>query len=103
MVYIDAVHYEEDRGSDEGIIRVKYTNTLNEEATNDVHIQAVIDFINKTPNQVKTKYLKKYRETDNSIVSKWIEGAYVEVIDGRYLRSKSNKSSVDNLENLPEY
>ena len=103
IVYIDAVHYEKGSVGYEGISRVKHTNDLNEEATKDVHIQAVIDFLADPKKHVKTKYKKKYLKADGSAVFKWVEGAEVEVIRGRYLRTDPNSNGSDNLENLPKY
>lgn len=101
MFYIYEVHYEE--GNKRKIIAVKWTENLNNIVTKESTKQEMVSFIEANPGQVKTKYLKKYRKTDNSIVSKWVEGAYVEVIDGRYLRTDPNGNGSDNLENLPEY
>ena len=46
MVYIDSVHYESDRYGNRYIQKVKWTNSLNQWATDICTKQAMIDFIN---------------------------------------------------------
>ena len=56
MVYIDAVHYEQDEYGNEYIARMKWTNYLTTQATDECTKRQMIDFINKNPNRTKTKY-----------------------------------------------
>ncbi len=94
MVYIDSVHYESDRYGNRYIQKVKWTNSLNQWATDICTKQAMIDFINEHPNCTKTKYYR-YRT--------WHEGEDVRVVDNSYLRSDANKITSDNLGELPEF
>lgn len=95
MVYIDKVHYEIDRHGCEVIASMKWTNNFYESAINECTKHDMIDFINKNPNSVKTKY-KNY-------FGNWTEGSYVRVVDNQYLRTDSNETKADNLGNLPRY
>ncbi len=95
MVYIDAVHYETDLHGCEVLSKLKWTNTLTEQAIEVCSKQAMIDFINKNPNCTKTKYYKPYIG--------WVEGEDVRVVDNSYLRTDSNNTKADNLGNLPRF
>lgn len=94
MVYVDAVHYEQNIYGFEYIARVKWTNTLNVQATKEATKQQMIDFINENPNCTKTKYYRGYR---------WAEGEDVRVVDNSYLRTDANNIKADNLGSLPRY
>jgi len=94
MVYIDAVHYEQDYYGNEYIAKMKWTNNLSQQATSECTKSAMIDFINKNPDCTKTKYYRNYR---------WIEGEDVHVVDNRYLRTDANNIKADNLGSLPRY
>lgn len=100
MVYVDAVHYETDSKGYRFIEKLKWTNNLNEQATNICTKQQMIDFINKNPNCTKTKYL------DNKIIwdiKGWIAGEDIRVVDSSYLRTDSNSTKADNLGSLLEF
>lgn len=94
MVYIDAVHYEQDLYGYEYIARMKWTNTLSLQAANECTKSQMIDFVNKNPNFTKTKYYRYGR---------WVEGEDVRVVDNRYLRTDANNYLADNLGSLPRY
>lgn len=94
MVYIDAVHYETDRYGNRYIQKVKWTNSLNQKATDICTKQSMINFINEHPNRTKTKF---YRN------STWHEGEDVRVVDNSYLRTDANTIKSDNLGELPEF
>lgn len=94
MFYIDKVHYAKDLyGNKLYISKVKGTNVLSEDSTNEYTKQAVINFINDG-NAVETKYVRNGR---------WVVGEDVHVVDNSYLRTDNNNTKADNLENLPEY
>ena len=57
MVYIDAVHYEQDEYGNEYIARMKWTNYLTTQATDECNKRQMIDFINKNPNTHKNEVL----------------------------------------------
>ena len=90
MVYIDAVHYETDSHGCEIISKLKWTNDLNQLATNICDKKDMIKFINDNPNSTKTKYVGTYS-------SQWVEGEYVRVVNNLFLRTDSNGVSKDNL------
>jgi len=95
MVYIDKVHYVIDAHGCKVIGNVKWTNILYEDALKECTKKAMIDFINKdSSNRVKTKHVR---------YGSWTEGEDVRVVDNRYLRTDSNDTKADNLENLPRY
>ena len=94
MVYIDAVHYEQDSSGYEYIARMKWTNDLSLPATKECTKIQMIDFVNKNPNCTKTKYCRYGR---------WVEGEDVHVVDNRYLRTDANNIKADNLGSLPRY
>ncbi len=94
MVYIDAVHYEQDSYGYEYISRMKWTNTLSLQAANECTKREMIDFVNKNPNCTKTKYYRYGR---------WVEGEDIHVVDNRYLRTDANNIKADNLGSLPRY
>ena len=94
MVYIDAVHYEQDEYGNEYIARMKWTNDLTTQATYECTKSDMIDFINKNPNCTKTKYYGYGR---------WPAGEDVRVVDNRYLRTDANNIKADNLGSLPRY
>ena len=94
MVYIDAVHYEQDSNGFEYIAKMKWTNTLSLSATNECTKSQMIDFVNNNPNCTKTKYYRNGR---------WVEGEDVHVVDNRYLRTDANNIKADNLGSLPRY
>ncbi len=94
MVYIDAVHYEQDSYGYEYIVRMKWTNYLSQQATQECTKSEMINFINKNPNRTKTKYYRYGR---------WVEGEDVRVVDNRYLRTDANNYLTDNLGSLPRY
>lgn len=95
MVYIDAVHYETNLHGYEVISKLKWTNTLTEQAIKVCSKQEMIDFISKHPNCTKTKYYKPY--------TGWVEGEDVKVVDNSYLRTDSNNTKADNLGSLPRF
>jgi len=99
MVYIDAVHYETDIHGCEVIDKLKWTNTLSEQAQNVCTKQQLIDFINKNPNCTKTKYLK----SNSWYGSQWVEGEDIRVVGNSYLRTDSNQTKKDNLGSLPKF
>ena len=94
MVYIDAVHYEQDSYGYEYIAKMKWTNTLSQQAVKECTKSQLIDFVNNNPNRTKTKYYRYGR---------WIEGEDVRVVDNRYLRTDANNIKADNLGSLPRY
>lgn len=95
MVYIDAVHYATDKyGNELYIEKMKWTNNLNVQASQECTKQQMIKFINQNPNCTKTKYYRGYR---------WVEGEDVRVIDNAYLRTDANRIKADNLGSLPRY
>lgn len=94
MVYIDAVHYEQDVYGNEYIARMKWTNDLTTRAVSECTKSEMIDFINKNPNHTKTKYYSYGR---------WAAGEDVRVVDNRYLRTDANNIKADNLGSLPRY
>ena len=94
MVYIDAVHYEQDYYGNEYIAKLKWTNYLSDQAQNECSKSQMIAFINENPNCTKTKYFRYGR---------WVEGEDVRVVDNRYLRTDANNIKSDNLGALPRY
>ncbi len=94
MVYIDAVHYEQDRYGNEYISKVKWTNELYFAAVNECSKWDMIDFVNKNPNVTKTKY---YR------YGTWVVGEDVHVVANAYIRTDANNLMSDNLGSLPRY
>ena len=94
MVYIDAVHYEQDSYGNEYISKMKWTDYLSQKAINECTKSDMIDFINQNPGYTKTKYLR---------FSVWVEGEDVRVVDGRYLRTDANNIKRDNLGSLRRY
>lgn len=94
MVYIDAVHYEQDRYGNEYISEVRWTDVFSSWAINHCSKREMINFINQYPNTVKTKY---YR------YGNWYMGEDVRVVDNSYLRTDANNIKADNLGNLPRY
>lgn len=94
MVYIDAVHYEQDYYGNEYIAKLKWTNYLSDQAQNECSKSQMIAFINEIPNRTKTKYFRYGR---------WVEGEDVRVVDNRYLRTDANNIKSDNLGALPRY
>ena len=94
MVYIDAVHYEQDSYGYEYIAKMKWTNDLYSQATDECTKSQMISFINNNPNVTKTKY---YR------YGSWVVGEDVRVVDNRYLRTDANNIKADNLGELPRY
>lgn len=94
MVYIDAVHYEQDSFGYEYIAKMKWTNDLYSQATDECTKSQMISFINNHPNVTKTKYYRYGR---------WIVGEDVRVVDNRYLRTDANDIKADNLGELPRY
>ncbi len=94
MVYIDAVHYETNNYGTRVITNLKWTNSLNEQATKSCTKQQMIDFIKQNPNVTKTKYWKN---------NNWVVGEDVRVVDNSYLRTDSNNTKADNLGALPEF
>jgi len=94
MVYIDKVHYEQDRYGNECIANVKWTNDLYSAATKECTKRDMINFINEHPNVTKTKY---YR------YGNWAVGEDVRVVDNSYLRTDANNIKADNLGSLPRY
>ena len=94
MVYIDAVHYEQDSYGNEYIAKMRWTNYLSVQASSECTKSEMITFINNNPNVTKTKY---YR------FGRWVEGEDVRVVDNRYLRTDSNDTKADNLGSLPRY
>ncbi len=99
MVYVDAVHYETDSHGCEVIAKLKWTNTLDEQASKESTKKQMIEFINQNPNCTKTKYLK-----DNLWNGKqWVEGEDIRVVDNSYLRTDSNQIKKDNLGSLPRF
>jgi len=94
MVYIDSVHYEQDRYGNEYIAKLKWTNSLWITADKECTKSQMIDFVTKNPNSTKTKYFRYGR---------WVEGEDVCVVDGAYLRTDSNGIKADNLSSLPRY
>lgn len=95
MVYIDAVHYETDSHGCEVISKLKWTNTLTEQASNTCTKRQMIDFINQNPNCTKTKYYSSWNG--------WTKGEDVRVVDNSYLRTDSNNTKADNLGSLPRF
>ena len=94
MIYIDQVHYATDSHGCTVIKSLKWTETLSELATNESTKQVIIDFINKNPNSVKTKFLRN---------GNWTVGEDVRVVNNSYLRTDANNTAEDNLENLIKY
>ena len=94
MVYIDAVHYEQDEYGNEYIARMKWTNYLSPQATDECTKRQKKDFISKNPNCTKTKYYG---------YGHWTAGEDVRVVDNRYLRTDANNIKADNLGSLPRY
>ena len=94
MIYIDQVHYLKDSHGCSVIGSVKWTQNFNELSTSESTKQTMIDFIKQNPNCTKTKY-KNY--------GAWSLGENVMVVDNSYLRTDSNGTKADNLENLIEY
>ena len=94
MVYIDAVHYEQDSYGYEYIAKMKWTNTLSLPATEECTKRQMIDFVNKHQNCTQTKYYRNGR---------WIIGEDVRVVDNWYLRTDANNIKADNLGSLPRY
>ncbi|MFA7689366.1 MAG: DUF3892 domain-containing protein [Bacilli bacterium] len=95
MVYIDKVHYTRNSSGYEVIDKIKWTNNLYENATNECTKEQMIDFINEDQShKVKTKYYRNYW---------WIIGEDVRVVNDSYLRTDSNNISSDNLSDLPRY
>ena len=94
MVYIDAVHYEQDRYGNEYIARMKWTNDLYSSAVNECSKREMINFINDNPNLTKTKYFR---------YGGWVAGEDVRVVDNSYLRTDANNIKSDNLGSLPRY
>ena len=95
MVYVDKVHYETDRyGNELYISRMKWTNTLSENAYKECTKAEMIDFINKHPGYARTKYVQ---------YGSWCDGEEIHVVDNSYLRTDNNNIKADNLENLPRY
>ena len=94
MIYIDKVHHEQDRYGNTYISRVKWTENLYSDATNDCSKREMIACINKNPGVTKTKYLR---------YGNWAVGEDVRVVDNSYLRTDANNIKADNLGNLPEY
>ena len=99
MVYIDAVHYDTDSHGCEVIAKLKWTNTLSEQATNVCTKQEMINFINQNPNVTKTKHLRNNGWSG----LQWVSGEDVRVVDNSYLRTDSNQTKNDNLGNLPRF
>ena len=66
MVYIDAVHYEQDEYGNEYIARMKWTNYLTTQATDECTKRQMIDFISKNPN-------KGEQAADLLMVNKYLE------------------------------
>lgn len=100
MVYIDAVHYEIDNRGNRFIAKLKWTNNLNEQATNICTKQQLINFIYNNSNCTKTKFWGKKSVWVNY---HWIVGEDIRVVDGSFLRTDSNNIKVDNLGELPEF
>lgn len=94
MVYIDKVHYEQDRCGNEYIAKLKWTDNLYSFAINECTKCEMINFINANPNVTKTKY---YRNGG------WVVGEDVRVVDNSYLRTDANNIKSDNLGSLPRY
>lgn len=94
MVYIDAVHYEQNTYGSEYISRMKWTNNLSQQAIQECTKMDMINFINDHPNVTKTKYHRQ---------CSWVEGEDVRVVDNRYLRTDGNNYLADNLGSLPRY
>ena len=94
MVYIDAVHYEQDIHGCEYIAKLKWTNDLYSNATNECSKRDMINFINENPNVTKTKYFR---------YGSWAVGEDVRVVDNSYLRTDANNIKADNLGFLPRY
>ena len=94
MVYIDAVHYEQDSYGCEYISRLKWTNDLHEKAVNECSKREMINFINQNPKCTKTKYFR---------YGSWYVGEDVRVVNNSYLRTDANQIKQDNLGSLPRY
>ena len=94
MVYIDAVHYEQDAYGNEYIAKMKRTNNLSAQAISECTKSEMINYINMNPNCTKTKYQRYGR---------WAAGEDVRVVDNRYLRTDANNYLADNLGSLPRY
>lgn len=95
MVYVDKVHYATDTsGNKLYIAKMKWTNTLSEDAYEECGKDAMIRFIKENPGCARTKY-RRY--------GYWYDGEEIHVVDDRYLRTDKNYIKADNLENLPEY
>ena len=94
MVYIEKVHYEQDRYGYEYISKLKWTNTLYSDEVNECTKRDMINFINEYPNVTKTKYFR---------YGSWVVGEDVRVIDNSYLRTDANNIKADNLGSLPRY
>ena len=94
MVYIDAVHYEQDTYDNEYIAKMKYSNNISLKAIQECTKSELIAFIKQKPNRTKTKYYHNGR---------WVEGEDVRVVDDRYLRTDANDIKADNLGELPRY
>ena len=93
MVYIDAVKFTT-VNSVKVITHLKWTNNLNETATDIATKKQMIDFVKENPNCTKTKIYK-----DDS----WQVGEDVRVVDDAYLRTDANSIKADNLGELPEF
>ena len=80
MVYIDAVHYEQDEYGNEYIARMKWTNYLTTQATDECTKRQMIDFISKNPNQgeqaadllMVNKYLERIGDHATNIAERVI-------------------------------
>ena len=95
MVYVDKVHYEKDSyGNELYISKMKWTNNLSENASNECTKAEMIAFIKQHPGQARTKY---------SRYGFWFDGKEIHVVDNSYLRTDNNNIKADNLENLPRY
>ena len=94
MKYIDAVRYKTDSHGCEVISELRCANILNETGKVVYTKQQMIEYINRNPNNVKTKYFKN---------NMWISGEYVRVVDNAYLRTDSNNIKQDNLGELPTF
>lgn len=91
MLYIYAVH--KNRYTD-AIERLKYLRSICDNNSCELTKKAMIDYIERHPNSVKTMYFKNNSRH---------EGEYVHVVDHEYLRTDSNSIKADNLGELIEY
>lgn len=94
MIYIDAVKDGKDAHGCIVIIEVKWTDELTAQATKKCSKASMIDYINKNPDNVMTKYLRN---------GDWVKGEHVHVVDNSYLRTDANQTKKDNLDSLPRY